>query len=471
MMDLIRAFKTEDGRTENGALTHTTSSNAATDLFFQIGAFRNRDEGGILSAFRSAFADSPLDTMRILFYSRDVRGGQGERRTFRIVIRDLAHNQPEILAKNLHLIPEYGRWDDVLCLLNTPVGEQVVQLIRAALESGDALCAKWMPREKSANRSQARFLMRALGMSPKVYRKTLSRLTQVVETPMCQNEWGSITFEHVPSYAMKNYRKAFARHDEERWQGYMESLVKGETKVNASTLFPHDLTRQAQRSAQDDALIEQQWKALPNYMEGSVERILPMSDVSGSMTMYGGLPMDVSLALGMYISERNEGIFKNAVLTFTDVPQLFVLKGKSIRQRMQQLKSHVGYNTNIDKAFETLLDRAVKHSVSADKMPTMLLILSDMEFDNSCVRGHSLTAMNAIRQRYQNAGYDLPKIVFWNLAARHSNLPVKYDEMGTALVSGFSPSILKQLLAGKEFSPVAVMRQTINSARYQAVTV
>jgi hypothetical protein len=470
-MDLIKALQTNDGLTENGALTHTTSSDATTDLFFQVGAFRHQDEQAILARFNAAFAASPLDAMRILFYARDVRGGQGERRTFRIILKNLAINQPEVVAANLHLIPEYGRWDDVLILLDTPLSEMAINLIKTALlENEDALCAKWMPREKSANKVMAKRLIRALGLSPKAYRKLLSRLTMVVETPMCQNEWGSITFEHVPSYAMKTYRKAFARHDEERWGAYLESLVSGQTKVNASTLFPHDLIRQIKYNA-TDKLIEQQWKALPNYMATSDERILPMCDVSGSMTMYGGIPMDVSVSLGLYISERNKGIFKDAVLTFTNKPTLYTLKGQTLHQRWKSLMSNVGYNTNIDAAFNTLLDAAVTHGVSPEKMPTMILILSDMEFDSNEINGKSMTAMNAVRARYQKAGYELPKIVFWNLAARHGNFPVKYDERGVALVSGFSPSILKQLLAGQDFTPVGIMRQTIDSKRYEAVTV
>jgi hypothetical protein len=465
-MDLIKAWNTADGLTENGGLTHTTSDSAVTDLFFQIGAFRARDEASIVEAFRKAFVQSPIDAMRILFYSRDVRGGQGERRVFRTVIRELAQVMPEVVQKNIALIPEYGRWDDVLQLIGTSVESDAIELIRVALlEKEDALCAKWMPREKSANRTVARKLARELGLSSKAYRKLLSRLTKVVETSMCSQEWGNITFEHVPSYAMKNYRKAFARHDDERWTTYLAALEKGEAKVNASTLFPHDLIRQRHGGT----VIEQQWKALPNYMEGSNEIILPMCDVSGSMS---GLPMEVSIALGLYISERNESVFKDTVLTFTDIPQLFQLSGETLASRYSTLKGRVGYNTDIDKAFATLLHKATAHNVPADKMPTMILVLSDMEFDNSCVRGTSMTAFNAAHQRYKDAGYKLPKIVFWNLNARTSNFPVKHHKTGTAMVSGFSPSILKQLLSGSDnFSPEAIMRKTIDGERYAAVTV
>jgi hypothetical protein len=471
--DLIKAWQSAAGRTENGGLTNITSESAVMDLFFQIGAFRNRSEDDIVEAFRKAYLDSPLDAMRVLFYSRDIRGGQGERKIFRTVIRRLAVVMPEVVQKNIALIPEYGRWDDILNLMDTPVEVDAINLIKIALlENEDSLCAKWMPREKSSNRAVARKLASVMNLSSKAYRKLLSRLTKVVETSMCSNEWGSINFEHVPSYAMKNYRKAFASHDAERWDGYISAVERGEAKVNASTLFPHDLIRQARN--EQSKLIEQQWKALPNYMEGNKEIVLPMCDVSGSMTMDGGLPMEVSIALGLYISERNEGIFKDVVLTFTDQPELYVLTGKTLSQRQATLRKRVGYNTDIDKAFYTLLDKATSHSVPSDKMPTTILILSDMEFDNSSIRGTSMTAFKAARQRYQDAGYDLPKIVFWNLSSRsaNGNFPVKNHQTGSALVSGFSPSILTQLLSGSDsFTPESIMRKVIDGERYSAVTV
>jgi hypothetical protein len=335
-----------------------------------------------------------------------------------------------------------------------------------------SLAGKWAPSEGSkTNPTIAKKLMGKLKMSPKRYRKMLTRLRKelsIVETLMCSNKWDAINFEHVPSYAMKNYRKAFARNYEEGWEKYLGALVTGNTKVNASTLFPHDLIRQCECG---DQLIEQQWKALPDYMKESNERILPMCDVSGSMT---GLPMDVSVSLGLYISERNNGIFKDVVMTFTEQPRLFTLSGKDLRTRYEEITKLVGYNTDIDKAFAVLLDKAVTYKVPADKMPTMLLIFSDMEFDDSCINGTSMTALKAARERYLQTGYTLPKIVFWNLNARNSggNSPVKFDETGTALVSGFSPSILTHLLSGQEdFSPAGIMRQTIDSDRYKPVVI
>lgn len=333
-----------------------------------------------------------------------------------------------------------------------------------------SLAAKWAPSEKSNKwPGLAKKIMKELGMSPKQYRKLLSKLRaelKVVETQMCSNKWSEITFAHVPSYAMKNYRKAFAKHDKVRWDAYLESVEKGESKVNAATLYPHDLVRQVY-GGKKDKLIDLQWRALPNYMLENKERVLPVCDVSGSMS---GLPMEVCVALGLYISERNQGIFKDAFITFSGNPTLQYVKGKTLSERVTCLSSaEWGMNTDLEKVFQVVLDRAVKHHVSSEEMPTMILIMSDMQFDQA-VESPTSTLMDVIRQQYQAAGYSLPKIVFWNLASK-IGVPVKFDEQGTALVSGFSPSLLTGLLSGKGISPEAVMRTIIDMPRYAAVSV
>jgi len=473
-MDLIRAMKTEDAITTNGALAHSTSSSDLVDLFFSINAMRARTDAEVLSKWHPAFAANQLDAMRILFYSRDVRGGQGERRVFRVILRDLAEKHPEVVKSNLHLIPEYGRWDDILTLFGTDVEGDALAFIRQALiVDSNALCAKWLPREKSANKVAANKIRRALDISPKQYRRLLSGLTKVVETQMCGKDWNNIIFEHVPSYAMKNYRKAFARNDESRWNEYISTLTKGEAKVNSSTLYPHDLVRHFLGHSGGDSqasLLNAQWKALPNYMKGSTERVLPVCDVSGSME---GTPMEVCIALGMYISERNDGVFKNAFITFSSNPTMQYVNGSTLSERVNSLRTaQWGLNTNLAKTFSVLLSKAKTHNVSADKMPTMVLIMSDMQFDTACGRGGaSVTLMKNIRRQYFDAGYKMPKITFWNLNAALTNTPVKFDKKGTALVSGFSPSILMSLLSGGEITPLSMLREVIDSDRYSAVSI
>ena len=325
--------------------------------------------------------------------------------------------------------------------------------------------AKWMPRKGS----DAIALERFMKLSPKQYRKLLVENTKVIETAMCQKEWGSITYEHVPSVAMARYAKAFGKHDGERFTEYKS----GDTKVNASAVYPYDIVKTLLHG--DSVMANKQWLAQPNYMVNSNERILPMCDVSQSMDkMVGDNPnltcMLVCISLGIYISERNEGNFKNAFMTFSERPELQLLSG-SLSERYKQLSTASwGMNTNLEKAFITILDQAVMNKVPESEMPTTLLILSDMEFDSATNRRN--TALDMIKENYIRAGYNIPKVVFWNLHSKSSsNFPVQVTDKGVSLVSGFSPAILKGILTCDDMSPVNMMNKTINDPRYDLITI
>lgn len=293
-------------------------------------------------------------------------------------------------------------------------------------------------------------------------------LTNVVETPMCAKEFDKINYEHVPSLAMSRYSTAFGRNDAKRFEEYKQSLIKGEAKINASAVYPYDITKNLTRG--DANLANEQWKALPNYMEGSNERVLPVCDVSGSMdTEIGGstTAMEVCISLGLYISERNEGAFKNAFVTFSSNPQLQYLTG-DLKSRYQQLQSaEWGMSTNLEATFQFILKQALRHNVPANEMPTCILIMSDMEF-NQATHRHD-TASDMIRREYAESGYEVPKIVFWNLCSRHDNFPVTSNDEGVALISGFSPSILKTVLSGNAMNPVQIMIDTLNQERYSLI--
>jgi hypothetical protein len=381
--------------------------------------------------------------------------------------------------KNIPYVSEFGRWDDLLTLVGTKLETEALTQIRWGLDNKNGLCAKWMPRKGEV----AAKLRNFLEMSPKQYRKTLVELTNVVETRMCANEWEAIDFSKLPSVASARYQKAFWKRNEEGYKSYIASLQKGEAKINAGAVYPYDVTKSLMRGNSEVAI--EQWKALPNYMEGSEDRILPVVDVSGSMeTSAGGNPnvscMDVAISLGLYISERNAGSFKDAFITFSAEPQLQVLKG-NLRDRFVQLqRSDWGYNTDLVKVFGLILDQAVKHSVSESEMPTKILILSDMEFDAATKESGGWrpmknswnpTAQEMIEQKYASAGYKVPAIVYWNIQSRGNNIPVAFDKTGTALISGFSPSILKSVIKGEITSPQGIMDETILSPRYEAIKV
>jgi hypothetical protein len=479
MTKLINAMRTADARTENGMTTNSTTLNMCVDLFFTIGAMRGQDKQRLINTFVKAYAESPLTATKLIFWARDVRGGAGERQIFRDLITYLANSKySDVLAKNLSLISEYGRWDDLLILIGTPLEKEALDLIATALKDGNGLCAKWMPRPSTKNREKKRWsnaVRKHLDMTPKDFRKMLVEHTNVVETLMCSKEFGAIEYSKIPSKAMSDYMKAFGRNDYERFTSYLNSVDKGETKINAGAVYPYDIVKNMQYGNAKGA--DTQWNALPNYMEGNAERLLPMVDVSGSMGSAAGgnanvTCMSVAVSLGLYISERNEGAFKDAFITFTSRPTLQYLKG-TLSERYRQLQGPVGYDTNLEAAFKMLLDKAVASSVPAEEMPTMILVLSDMEFNNPSVRGmETATAQEMIRTMYKNAGYEMPKLVYWNIQSRNgNNNPVKFDESGTALVSGFSPALLTNLLGGKDMTPYAMMMNVISGKRYDAITI
>jgi hypothetical protein len=333
-------------------------------------------------------------------------------------------------------------------------------------ESANAnLLAKWFPRKGPWFVAMHRYL----GLTPKEFRKKLVEMTKVVETQMCNREWAGIKYEHVPSIAMNKYRKAFFKHDEVRMKAYIEAVHSGDAKINAKVLFPHQLF-QAICQGQNERAVEAQWINLPDYMEGSTERIIPVCDVSGSMAMGTGLPMDVSVALGIYISERNQGIFKDAFLTFSESPEMQYLKG-SLAQRMRQLnRAPWGGTTNLQATFDLILNSAIREKLSEEEMPTKILIISDMEFDSAC-NGYRTprTNLDAIRDKYQQAGYKMPEIIFWNVNGRLGNSPAQVRDKGVGLVSGFSPSILKSILKGQVYGPEQLMMDTIMVDRYRLI--
>lgn len=335
--------------------------------------------------------------------------------------------------------------------------------------------AKWMPREKSSKRTIAKELIKFFGWSPKYYRKTLADLSETTEDLMCKQDWDNINFNHVPSIASARYKKAFNRHTP-KYAEYVQSLMNGDTgaKVNAGAIFPYDVIKGVSYGLSFDKTelnhIIAQWDALPNYIGDS--NIMPLIDVSGSMTCSAGgnsksklTCMDVAVSLGLYLSDKTTGKFKDSFITFSERPELLTLRGNIIDKVNQMVKSSWGMSTNLHAAFDLILDMGVKYNIPESEMPEILLICSDMNF-NQCTRFDD-TAMQMIERKYEAAGYTAPKIVFWNINAS-GNSPVKSDKSGAALVSGFSPSIVKSVLNANmdDFTPESICLQTIMDERY-----
>ena len=475
-MNFIDALRQEDQLTENGMATNSTSLDACVDLFFNIGAMRGQDKERLIADFSKALNQNRIDALKILFWARDIRGGAGERQVFRDIIQWMAENHTEYIKRNLQYIPEFGRWDDLLVLIDTGLESDAMQLISDAIIAENGLCAKWMPRQGHI----ANKLRKFTGMTPKEWRKSLVGLTNVVESKMCAKQWDEIDFAKLPSLASARYQKAFGKNAFEKYSEYIKSLQKGETKINAGAVYPYDVVKSLKHG--NFEIANEQWKALPNWMEDSNEMLLPLVDVSGSMETSVGnnanvTCMDVAISLGLYISEKNEGPFKNAFITFSDNPTLEVLSGSLKDRYTQMASSNWGMSTNLEAAFKLILDQATKHNLSQSDMPTKILILSDMEFNEATGGGGwrnksgywNPTAQQMIEQMYADAGYSMPQIVYWNIQSRNGGLPVSFDKQGTALVSGFSPAIMQALVKGEITSPTTIMSSVIHSERYEDI--
>ena len=429
--------------TANGAVTNASSLNKNVDLFFLAGASRGKD---ITPTFVGALVEDSEVAVRVLQWARDARGGAGERETFRKLFAYLLKSETQLASRLLVKVPELGRWDDVLIAFGSPIEREALRMIAFALnEVKDGLCAKWMPRQ-GAEANKIRSYMR---LTPKQYRKLLVGLSNTVEQKMCAQDWTGIVYPHVPSVAAGRYQKAFLKHDPSGYAVYKEKLVTGEAKINAAVSYPYDVIRSLTHG--DKAVAVAQWKALPNYLEGSDENIMPVVDVSGSMMSVASgsvTALDVAISLGLYVSERMGGVFKDQFMTFSGSPQMLKLSGDLSQRYDQMARGDWGVNTDIGAVFKLILASAVKHKVAQKEMPTKILILSDMEFDACITVGGtksgrystggsavSVSAMEFIEQEYAAAGYKVPQIVFWNLNGRAGNSPVTYNKVGAALVS------------------------------------
>lgn len=470
MNSFANAVVNQEARTTNGMKARKSTSSACVDLFFKIGAMRGKN---VIPDFTAAFVENRDLALRIALWARDVRGGAGERQLFREILTYLENTSSSDAARVAAMAPALGRWDDLLVFKTPELQQKAFAWISHALNTGNGLCAKWMPRKGEI----AVELRKFMGLSPKAYRKLLVGLTKVVETQMCAKDWDNINFSQVPSLASARYRSAFYRNTE-AYKGYVDSLVSGENpevKVNTGAVYPYDVIKSVfskygytQLTETEVKFIDAQWAALPNYMGDA--KVFPMIDVSGSMMCPVGGSfslscMNVAISLGLYCADKNTGAFKDLFLTFSENPTIEKVAG-TITQKMTQIRSaHWGMSTNVSAAMDKILQTAKNGNVPQNEMPEMLVIFSDMQFDQCAQFDDS--AMESFRRKFEQSGYEMPKIVFWNLNAQ-DNVPVKSTESGVALVSGFSPAIMKALLSGNmdEFTPENIMLKTVMVERY-----
>lgn len=465
-------------KTDNGAKSYASSMNAGLDFFRVAGSARGKN---LTSQFDLAYEDDRDIAIRCLLWLRDVRGGAGEREAFRVIMKHMA-TKPRYasdLNRLIELTPEYGRFDDLMIFDSGSAREKAIEVFAQAIRNQNGLAAKWAPREKSKKVTDRRFavdLANALGLKPKEYRKTIVELTKVVETQMCAKQWDSIVYPHVPSVASRRYVKAFYRHDQVRFDAHVQAAKTGGVKVNASAIFPHDIipfqgsygfARSISKIEADMA--DAQWNAMPNFLND--RRILPIIDTSSSMeSLVPGSKishMHVAITLGMYVAEKNSGAFNNVYLTFNSTPTLEKINPtQTLIDRYDQVKgSNWGGSTNFQKSFDLILNHAVKNSVPQEEMPEVIIVVSDMQFNSA----GNLTNYQAIRQKYEDAGYKIPQIVFWQLNGSKTDAQARHDTVGVSMVSGFSPAILKSVLSGievEEKTPMETMLDTLMVERY-----
>lgn len=470
--------------TENGAVTHASTMSDCLDLFATIGALRRESEEEIITRFMRAFTENRDLAVKTLFFARDVRGGLGERKVFRVILRWLSVNAPETVRKNLEFIAEYGRFDDLLVLMDTPLEKAMLALVREQLRrdiyamnnGGDvSLLAKWLPSVNTSNADAvktAKNIARFLEMDDRTYRKMLSRLRahiRIIENNLRERDY-TFDYEKQPSKAMFKYRKAFLRNDNERYTDFLSRVQSGDATMHTGTLMPYELIAPFfvnRVSDEESAAIDAMWNQLEDFT--GADNALAVIDGSGSMYGYGDpMPATVALSLGLYFAERNRGVFHNHFVTFSENPQMVEVKGNTILEKLKYAASfNEVANTNIQKVFEVVLETAVKHNVPQEELPSTLYIISDMEFD-CCTRDASVTNFEYAKRLYAAHGYTLPQVVFWNVASRNRQQPVTKNEQGVALVSGCTPRLFSMVASG-HYSPYDQMLEILGNERYAPI--
>ena len=482
--------------TENGAVGYRTTGKKLLDLNFSVASLRGASEQTIINKFMDAYWEDPVMAIKWLFYSRDCREGLGERRLFRILVKHLAQEKPEVVKAVLKFTSEYGRYDDMWRLLDTDLKNDVISIVYAQLgedtvnmrnNKSISLLCKWLPSENASSKETKRYaatIRKGLNMTSRGYRKMLSQMRKyidVVECKMSSKEWAGINYETVPSRANLIYNNAFLRNDEERRRAYLGALEKGEAKINASVLFPHDIVHKYtagswySRLNNYDAALEGMWKALPDTVKGNGNTLV-VADGSGSMTINVGgktsvTALDVANALAIYFAERASGEFKDKYITFSNRPQLVDLSNaKNLHDKLGiALRHNEVADTNIEATFDLILQTAVNNHMSQEDMPQNVLIISDMEL-NAAVgyRGLSETLFQTIAKKYAMYNYRMPRMIFWNVNSRTGTIPVRENELGVALVSGFSVNIVNMVMSNK-LDPYECLLDVLNVERYQAI--
>lgn len=484
-------------RTENGGLGYATTGKKLVDINFALVSYRKKPEPVIIADFVGAYNENPELALKWLFFSRDIRGGVGERRFFRVVVKYLATQIPEVITNFIPYFGFYGRFDDLFVLFDTPCESALLEYVAGMLNNdytlmqegkSISLLAKWMPSVDSKTyKGLAKRFITSYQISRSHYKNILKEMRdylKIVEKKMSQGEWSEIDYEGVPSKANLIYKNAFLKHDEGRRIEYLSKVKSGEAKINSGVLFPHEIVSKygcngnkyyAQRVSKDDTL-EELWKALPNLVNGDGSTMV-VADSSGSMTSCATgkdsktTAWDVAHALAIYFSEKASGEFKDKYMTFSRNPRLVDLS--NCTTLLDKIKVAIDYseysNTNIEKVFQLILNTAVKNQMAQSEVPKNILIVSDMEFDAQMDGRTDIQMFKDFTERYREQGYELPKVIFWNVNSRTNTIPILESPNGVALISGFSVNLIKMVMSNK-LDPFEILVEQLMNERYAPIT-
>lgn len=445
-----------------GSKYYASSYDANLDVFAMLSRYNTNDE--IVNKFKLALNEDYALALANLLYILDIRNGKGERRLFKIIYGYLCSNYPDYALKVLPFISELGRFDYVLIGIGTKIEKETIDLIKEQLKNdikseNPSLLAKWLPsiRTHKRNNMLAKRLVKLLGMSEKEYRKMLKNLRQkinIVETNLTEKTYDKIDFSHVPGLAMIKYREAFSRNMLEKFMDYKNNLKSNKTTINTQELFCYQIIKNVLFNKEmDNEILDLMWQNQKQIVTD--KNLLVIADTSGSMFSNNAIPYCTSIGLAIYAAQHNKGIFKNHFITFSNNPCFQEIKGSNISEIVNNIISEVG-TTDIDKVFELLLNTAIKGKVKQDAMPSHILLISDMEFDEG-VLSKGGTNLEGWGVAFQEKGYQLPSIIYWNVALNSLGIPITKYEEDVAIVSGFSINILENLLTLDKYRPVDLM--------------
>ena len=499
-------------RTWNNAITNESTLNFNLDMFAYSSRDPKQDYEKNKNRFKNALIENDKTALANLLYTLDIRNGKGERALFKSYFYTLIEMNKDCAIQILPYIPELGRWDYVFEGIGTEIEENVYELIRAYLmmdiknyneNKPVSLLAKWLPSIKTHNKKNyfAVKLAKKLNLTEKEYRKILSKLRDslnIVEKHITNKEYEKIEYISVPSKAMVKYKNLFFTKDEVRFKEFIEEL-KDSKKAKYDNLFMNDFAKMyldnlmkiginyfyertikeacrllfnnfflkdleensqilLQNFKNEKNLINTMWKK-----QSKIEfdkNVLVIADTSGSME---GTPFETAISLAIYISQNNKSEeWRNKFIIFSsDCIEYSYDKDAEFTDIIDNIPL-IAENTNIDKVFKKILNDSIEKN-----LPQLdeVIIISDMEFDMVQDK-KDMSNFKHWKSEFAKYNYELPKIIFWNVARNVESFPVTKLDYGTCLVSGYSKNILKSIIDIENFDPIDIMLKTLEKKNY-----